>query len=81
MPVLRFLRAPADLLLSGLVAWSLLTLTYRILCLKFDLLAEYHGTFHVFVLGAVTYLVFATLCWLGMMVWRAREAQHTQSSR
>jgi hypothetical protein len=81
MPVLRFLRAPADLLLSGLVAWSLLTLTYRLLCMKFDLLAEYHGAFHVFVLGAMAYLVFATLSWLGIMVWRAREAQHTQFPR
>ncbi len=81
MPVVRFLRSPADLLLSGLLAWSLLTLTYRILCAIFVLLAENYGTFHVFVLGAVVYLIFATLSWLGKMVWRAREAHGTQIPR
>jgi len=81
MPVLRFLRSPADLLISGLIAWSLLTVTYRILCVIFVLLADYHGAFHVFVLGAVVYLIFATLSWLGKMVWRAREAHGTQFPR
>ncbi|HKM67558.1 MAG TPA: hypothetical protein VJX70_10365 [Candidatus Acidoferrum sp.] len=81
MPVLRFLRSPGDLLVSGLIAWSLLTLAYRILCAIFVLLADYHGAFHVFVLGAVTYLIFATLSWLGKMVWRAREAHGTHIPR
>jgi hypothetical protein len=81
MPVLRFLRSPAELLISGLLAWSVMTLTYRILSLKFVLLQDYYSTFHVFVLGAVTYLLFATLSWIGMIVWRAREAQGTHTSR
>jgi len=81
MPVLRFLRSPAELLISGLLAWSMMTLTYRILSLKFVLLQDYYSTFHVFVLGAVTYLLFATLSWIGMIVWRAREAQGTHTSR
>jgi len=81
MPVLRFLRLPAELLISGLLAWSVMTLTYRILSLKFVLLQDYYSTFHVFVLGAVTYLLFATLSWIGMIVWRAREAQGTHTSR
>ena len=81
MPAVRFLRWPADLLISGLLAWSVLTLAYRILSLKFVLLQNYYSTFHVFVLGAVAYLLFATLSWLGMIVWRAREAQGTHTSR
>jgi hypothetical protein len=81
MPVVRFLRSPANLLLSGLLAWSLLTLTYRILCAIFVLLAEKYGAFHVFVLGAVAYLLFATLSWLGKMVWRARDAHGAQTPR
>ena len=81
MPVIRFLLSPGDLLISGLLAWSLLTLAYRILSLKFVLLQVYYSTFHVFVLGAVVYLLFATLSWIGMIVWRARAAQHTHVSR
>jgi len=81
MPVLRFLRAPAELLISGLMAWSVMTLGYRILSLKFVLLQDYYSTFHVFVLGAVAYLLFATLSWIGMIVLRARAAQGTHTSR
>jgi hypothetical protein len=81
MPVLRFLREPAELLISGLLAWSVLAVAYRILSLKFVLLQGYYSTFHVFVLGAVAYLLFATLSWIGMIVWRAREAQGTHTSR
>jgi hypothetical protein len=81
MPVMRFLRAPAELLISGLLAWSVLTLAYRILSLEFALLQDYYSTFHVFVLGAVAYLLFATVSWIGMIVWRAREAQGTHTSR
>ena len=81
MPVIRFLRSPGDLLISGLLAWSVLTLAYRILSLKFVLLQVYYSTFHVFVLGAVVYLLFATLSWIGMIVWRARAAQGTHISR
>ena len=81
MPVVRFLRSPGDLLVSGLLAWSLLTLTYRVLTFFFSLLEEYYSAFHVFVLGAVSYLLFATLSWIGMIVWRARAAQGTHTSR
>jgi len=81
MPVIRFLRAPAELLVSGLLAWGVLTLTYRILSLKFTLLQYYYSTFHIFVLGAVAYLLFATISWIGMIVWRARAAQGTHTPR
>ena len=81
IPVVRFLRAPGELLVSGLVAWSVLTLAYRILSLKFVLLQDYHSTFHIFVLGAIAYLLFATLSWIGMIVLRARAAQGTHAPR
>jgi hypothetical protein len=81
MPVLRFLRVPGELLISGLMAWSVMTLAYRILSLKFALLQDYYSTFHIFVLGAVAYLLFATLSWIGMIVLRARAAQGTHTSR
>lgn len=81
MPVVRFLRSPADLLISGLLAWGLFALIYRTLTFFFRLLEEYYSAFHVFVLGAVAYLLFATLSWVGMIIWRARTAEHTHTSR
>ncbi|HXX13996.1 MAG TPA: hypothetical protein VEJ47_03760 [Candidatus Eremiobacteraceae bacterium] len=70
VPLIRFYRSPNELLLSGFLGWCLLTLTYRIFCFKFGLLEEYYSAFHVFVLGAVSYLVFATVSWIGTIIWR-----------
>ena len=72
LPVLRFYRSPGDLLVSGLLAWTLLSITYRVLCMVFVLLDARYSAFHVFVLGAVVYLVGATLSWIGTMIWRVR---------
>jgi exosortase/archaeosortase len=79
VPVIRFFRSPSELLLSGLLGWGLFALTYRIFCFKFVLLEEYYSTFHVFVLGAVSYFVFATISWIGTIVWRvyATNSSHT----
>ena len=44
-------------MVSGLLAWTLLSITYRVLCMVFVLLDEKYSAFHVFVLGAVVYLV------------------------
>jgi hypothetical protein len=79
IPLFRFYRSPAQLLVSGLLAWSLLTFTYRIFCFKFVLLEEYYSAFHVFVLGAISYLIFATISWIGTIIWRvhATDSSHT----
>jgi len=77
-PVIRFLRSPGELLLSGLLAWGIFTLTYRVLCSIFVLLDDNYSAFHVFVLGAISYLVFATLSWVGTIVWRVRTTNHSQ---
>ena len=70
MPLLRFFRSPAELLLSSLLAWGLFSLTYGICCLKFSMLDQYYSTFQVVVLGSVIYLLLATLCWIGTIIWR-----------
>lgn len=77
-PVIRFLRLPGELLVSGLLAWGIFTATYRVLCSIFVLLDENYSAFHVFVMGAITYLVFATLSWVGTIVWRVRATNHSQ---
>jgi len=74
LPILRFYRSPGDLMVSGLLAWTLLSLTYRLLCMVFVFLDQKYSAFHVFVLGAVVYLIFATLSWIGMIIWKVRSA-------
>jgi hypothetical protein len=80
IPVLRFLRAPSEMWLSTVIAWGIFTLTYGILCWQFPMLDQYYSTFEVFVLGAVVYLLLATLSWVGTIVWRVRvhrsQARH-----
>ena len=80
LPLLRFLRSPVEMLLSSMLAWGIFTLTYGLLCVKFTLLDQYYSTFQVFVLGAVIYLLFATLSWIGTIIWRVR-ATHSSHSR
>jgi hypothetical protein len=77
LPVLRFYRQPAGLLVSGLLGWSLLTICYRLLCLKFSLLAERDSALEIFAMGAIVYLIVATLSWLGTIVRKARMAHTT----
>ena len=80
VPGMRFYRSPLNLLASGMLGWSLLTLTYLLLCLKFVELGQNYSGFHVFMLGAVTYFIFATLSWVGTIIWkvRANDISHSQ---
>ena len=80
IPVLRFLRAPGNLLVSGLIAWSILAFTYRGLCVHFTALAERYSAVQVFALGAVVYMILATLSWIGTCLWRLRDSHVPHSS-
>lgn len=75
LPVLSFFRSPANLLASSLISWSILTATYWLLGLFFSALREWYSTFEVFMLGAVLYLIAATICWIGACIWKARSAR------
>ena len=79
VPVVRFLRSPTELLASGLLAWGIFTLTYKVLSSIFVLLEENYSAFHVFVMGAISYLIFATLSWVGSIVWRVRATKHSHN--
>ena len=74
LPILRFYRTSGDLLVSGLLGWSILTLAYGLLSMEFVLLDEEYSAFHIFVMGAVIYLIAATLSWIGSIIWRTRAA-------
>ena len=74
IPVLSFFREPASLLISSLISWSILTLTYWTLSMFFSALREWYSPFEVFMLGAVLYLIAATVSWIGRCIWKARSA-------
>jgi hypothetical protein len=74
IPVLSFFREPAGLLISSLVSWIMLTVTYWMLGLFFYALREWYSTFEVFMIGAVLYLIAATVSWIGRCIWKARSA-------
>jgi hypothetical protein len=79
VPILRFLRLPGHLLASSLIAWTILTLAYRGLCIHFAALNERYSAPQVFILGVLVYMIFATLSWIGTCLWRARESHASQS--
>ena len=81
VPVLRFLRMPGHLLASSLIAWSILALTYRLLSIYFWGLNDRYSAVQVFTLGAVLYMILATLSWIGTCIWRARASDVSQSNR
>ena len=74
VPIFRFLRWPGHLLASSLLGWFIFSVSYRALCLIFHGLSNRLSTFHVFMLGAVVYMILTTLCWIVATIWRAREA-------
>jgi hypothetical protein len=79
-PAVRFYRSPGSLLVSCIIAWTILTVMYRLLCMFFSLLGEKYSARHVFMLGAVVYLIAATLSWIGTIIWRARETGISHSN-
>ena len=80
VPVLKFLRSPGNLLSAGLVGWSFFALFYRGLCVHFRALSERFGALEVFMMGALVYMILATLSWLGTCIWRAR-ASHVSHAK
>jgi hypothetical protein len=80
VPVIRFIRQPSDLLVSSLIAWTIFSLTYRVFCMFFSLLGDKYSATHVFMLGAVVYLIATTLSWLGTFIWKVRETYTSHSN-
>ena len=75
VPIFRFLRLPGLLLASSLLGWLIFSFSYRALCVIFHRLSNRLSAFHVFMLGAVVYMIVTTLSWIVATIWRAREAQ------
>ena len=75
VPVLRFLQWPGNLLASSMIAWVIFSVIYRILCMIYHNLSDWHSTFQVFMVGIVSYMMFTTLSWIGAIIRRARAAE------
>jgi len=75
VPVVRFLLVPAKLWISSLIAWTLFSVIYAIFSAYFNGLREHFGAFQVFVLGAVLYMLVATVSWVGNIIWRTRASR------
>ncbi|HMI50963.1 MAG TPA: hypothetical protein VK525_05585 [Candidatus Saccharimonadales bacterium] len=80
IPLMRFYRLPGNLLISGLISWTILTLAYGMLTLFFRGLSEWRSPFQIFTLGTIVFLIVTTLFWIGTIIWRAR-ASHISHSR
>jgi|SRR5215471_12460680 len=74
IPVLRFRRHPGTLLGSGLIAWAVFSFLYRLSALYFTGLSLWHGAWQVFMVGALLYLIAATLAWIVGLVLRVRSS-------
>ncbi len=75
VPVLRFFRMPGYLLASSLIAWLFFSVCYRVLCLIYRGLSDWHSTFQVFMMGSIVYLILTTLSWIATIIRRARAAE------
>lgn len=78
--VIRFFRLPGNLLASSLIAWSILTVTYWGLSVHFWGLTERYSAFQIFTLGSVSYMIIATVSWIGTCIWRVRHSNVSHSN-
>ena len=73
LPFLLFLGSPARIFLSGIIAWAILAVSYRLLGFVFVRLADRLGAFHLFTLGAVVLGVLAAADWVVLLVIALRR--------
>ena len=81
IPVCRFLKSPSRIFLSGLITWTMLTLTYSTMTATFTELDQLLGTFHLFVLGTVAYGLLSTVVWVIHVSLNLRQAPAVASRR
>jgi hypothetical protein len=81
IPVLRFRREPVKMFVSGLTAWTLLTIVYIGMETHFSLLETRMGAFHMFMLGGVTYVFVAVFQWVFLLSADARRRHFAQAAR
>jgi hypothetical protein len=73
VPNCLFLRSPAAMFFSSIVAWTVLAITYRVMESVYGRLAERMGAFHLFMLGGVALGLLATIVWVTRTVLLAQQ--------
>ncbi len=79
IPVFYFIKDPAKLFLSGLTAWTLMTLLYLGAETIFSLLESRMAAIQIFMLGAVSYGLIAVFVWVFLICAEARHRHIAQS--
>lgn len=74
LPFFLFLGSPARIFLSGVIAWTILALAYRVLGFLFVRLGDRLGAFHLFALGAIVFGLLAAADWVALMLLAARRS-------
>lgn len=78
VPACRFVRSPARSFLSGIIAWTILALTYSVAEILFPRLATRLGAFHLFVLGSVVLGLMAAFAWvMNLLIALGRPRQQS----
>jgi uncharacterized membrane protein YvlD (DUF360 family) len=75
-PIVRFYRMPGRLWTSGVLAWLMLSLCYRLFSFFFSGLTERYSAFQIFMVGGVIYTIVSTICWIGTVAWRMYFSHH-----
>ena|ERR1700686_250437 len=81
IPEFRFRNQPAKLFISGLTAWTLLTLTYIAAEIRFSLLESRMGALQVFMLGGISYGLVAVVHWVFLLCAEVRHRHIAQTGQ
>jgi hypothetical protein len=81
IPALRFRHEPVRMFVSGLTAWTLLTLIYIATEMHFTLLESRMGALHFFMLGAVSYGLVAVFDWVFLLCAEVRQRHLAQAGQ
>jgi hypothetical protein len=76
IPLFSFLKSPARVFLTGIIAWTILAVTYASMENSFPRLSERLGAFHLFMMGAVLFGVMASIAWVTHMILSVRHRHH-----
>jgi Ca2+/H+ antiporter len=81
IPALRFRKQPVKIFVSGLTAWTLLTVTYIAMEIRYSLLESRMGSFHIFILGLVCYCLVAVFQWVLLLCVKVRRQHFAQTGQ
>ena len=76
VPLFSFVKAPARIFLSGIIAWVVFTTAYGAMEVSFPQPEDRLGAFHLFMVGAVIFGLMASVAWVALMIFLARQHHH-----